>query len=1429
MRPCELPTEIWVAIGSRLTASSLNTNSDDRSTIRTGGLAFAGCSAACCSELGGQDQMSDELIRIRVNDLGEFVRFRSCGRRFKLAINNREEAKALPFAERLFNALDPVLQEVGRQAEDHWETSLRNAGFRHLAPPSGTTAMTWAEFVQAAATVPIGQSAFAREVEIAGAEGAFSLSGRIDFVLLRWEEDRCLIRVVEGKASRKDRTYQRLQLAAYLLLLEQQLSAQAIEVAGHHYGAEALEGVVVRIDENTNQPQDVVGLPPLSLDTELADVRRLLAEDGILAYLSGLPTDEVEFQLDAKCDSCVFSVHCFPESARQRRLELVGLAPGHGRTLRGLGVTSLDDLAEIDPAGDVAATIRRADGFDVDLGHLIALAKARRATLPGGDGSPDDYPVQSLPHSGSGQLPPHEIAGSALVRVYLQVDYDYTQNRIGALAAHITASDYQLHTPFESYTDATGTQRSRPSSQTVERSRLNPGVTPAEYETREWSEAAGRDVVCPKAAPWSGDFDEDARAEEELLEQFFRALIVAIGEVATARQVPIHFYVFARSEMTQLVEACARTNSRLLHSLRELLGCREGLEQLLFSCLQDEVSDRYALGWTGRGLTVVTSLPWFGAQFHWSRRIGHADINLDQVFEQDIFDFKSTLAVDDNGQWATGDEGTSRRFEIRARFHDSLPAPYWRAAWGTLPSPEDPNITDEKVKAALRRYLRAAPVGYLETYLRTRTHALRWLEERITFKNQELAKPVIDVEQLRQFELGVDNAGRAAIDFLQLDHHVKRTDWLASGLRPVASRVYAGRTIPVRNVRSVGTATIAAELDLEAFGLAAQDFAARCDLGEGSYARITPRSDNPLRGQSVSQLTQIGATAEITSIDWDTGRVLFELRPMFQPNGYVMRSSGPDQAWMHAAVDESVSDFVANHVERRLRNVAGNHAIQWFDPTGPQVPPLVQPTPETIEAVGNVLAGWQAPHGTGSAILAPDQQAAVRDGLTTRVQLLKGPPGTGKTATTAASILARVAVALPPQGIVLVAANTHLAVDTVLNRISAYEPSFRAQADVAGLPVQPVVIGRIDPKSPPVSPIQSVNSAACATFVKQSTKSSGLVLGGTTTGILKLASKLAQAVQFSSNGFRADILIVDEASMMVFPHFLALASLLKPDGQILLAGDNRQLAPIVAHDWETEDRPPVQVYQPFRSAYDAVDRIVAEAGLSLLAVNQSSLTFTFRLPQAIRQLIALVYQRDGIDLEGYRPLVAQNDAQAPTGGWIDAWRGAELVLIVHDEKQSRKHNPTECAIVRSLLASNPDLADDSVAIITPHKAQRQLLRETLDPDFGGVASVIDTVERLQGGERANIIVSGTRSDPHAIGAAASFILNLNRANVAFSRTQARLIVVCAQSLLDHVPPEIEDYETAMLWKSLRTLCSNTLFEQDVLGVRVRAMVPLSAT
>jgi superfamily I DNA and/or RNA helicase len=275
----------------------------------------------------------------------------------------------------------------------------------------------------------------------------------------------------------------------------------------------------------------------------------------------------------------------------------------------------------------------------------------------------------------------------------------------------------------------------------------------------------------------------------------------------------------------------------------------------------------------------------------------------------------------------------------------------------------------------------------------------------------------------------------------------------------------------------------------------------------------------------------------------------------------------------------------------------------------------------------------------------------------------------------------------------------------------------------------------------------------------------------------------------------------------------------------MLAGDNRQLAPIVSHDWDNEDRPPAQHYQPFKSAYEAVLRIVTESRPLRTEALQSPLTYTFRLPPIIRELISRIYGGlDNIELEGPE----RDHAHVPSpvvGAWDDIWREGEgLILVVHDERGSRQSNPLEAQLIETILRSRGELADNSIAVITPHRAQRALLKGRLEP-FARAASIIDTVEKVQGGERPVIIVSGTESDPHAIGAAASFILNLNRANVAFSRTQERLVVVCAETLLDHVPSDLEDYESAMLWKSLRNLCSRTLFVADVNGVRVRVLAP----
>ncbi|NEI02418.1 bifunctional RecB family nuclease/DEAD/DEAH box helicase [Rhizobium leguminosarum] len=1353
------------------------------------------------------------VSNIRVSEIGEFIRFQSCERRFKLGLNNRQLARAVPFSERLFNSLDPVLQEVGRQAENDWEDALAAQGIARLAVErSEKGVVAWHAFAEALSHVEIGSEVYCREVEITGQVGAFQLSGRMDFVVLLWDEGAPRLRIVEGKASRKDRTYHRIQLAAYILLLEQSLNAMPIDISGTRLEDDAVVGTVVRIDENTNEPQDMLARQSLNLDTEMADVSRLLATDGLLASVVARDLDALEYQLDAKCDGCVFSVHCLPESARQRRLELVGIAPNICRVLRDAGVPGIDALADLDPASPVADGVRRAAGFDMDLDQLIASASARRSTLPRAAEDPPEYQVQSLPHSGRGQLPPHEMMGQRLVRVYLEVDYDYTENRVGALAAHVTSSDGHVRTPF-------GEDR-RPVPGLVE--------TPPD-DTDAQSLVQGRDVMTFQTAPWSGKGDQDTGAERQMIQQFLFDVIEAIAEVAKSPNVPIHFYVYSRSEMTQLVEACTRAGSVLLSHLRELLGSRQNLEQLIFSCIQDEIDDRFALGWTGRGLAVASSLTWFGQRFHWTRMVAGVPVELDRIFEQDIFDFRSTLDVDAGGAWTpAGAPGSvRRRFEIRSRFHDTLTAPYWRAVWRSLPA----DVEDPRTRAAIDRYRRAEQPGLVRAYLHARVHALRWLDERIRFKNEEIEKPPLEVASLQVYELGIDTTARAGVDFLRLDHHVRMTDWLTSNIRPPAARVQTGRTIPLRNVRTNAEGKIVADFDIARFGLTAEELSLRSSIDEGSFVRLSPWFGEVADGQTLRQLTHGGSTCLVTAVDWINGTI--QMDSLFlKAATYLLRSGSYAPhipVFDFATVDESPSDFIAGNVEDRLIRGLGRHVFEWFEPSRPSIPAVSPIPPARLGRMEALLAAWQAPHATGAAPLIHDQARAVLDGLSTRVQLLKGPPGTGKTVTTAASIFARVAARLRRGGIVLVAAHTNLAVDTLMQRLLRYRDSFRAEAEGQGLEMPEVVLSRVHSSRAPLDDdgIRNFSSKSCATKVKDWREEGALVIGGTTNGLLKMARELSDRRPFKDQlgGFCADVLVVDEASMMVFPHFLALATLVSRSGEIMLAGDNRQLSPIVAHDWENEDRPPAQHYQPFKSAYEAIMRIVDESRPSPAECRQSALTYTFRLPPIIRELISRIYgDLDDIVLEG--PLLPPaQDAGSPTGDWSDIWNENEgLVLVVHSERSSRQSNPLEAELIETILMSRDQLPADSIAVITPHRAQRALLKGRL-ATIADAASIIDTVEKVQGGERPIIVVSGTESDPHSIGAAASFILNLNRANVAFSRTQERLIVVCAETLLDHVPSDLEDYESAMLWKSLRNLCRRMLFTAEVGGHRVRVLSP----
>ncbi len=1352
--------------------------------------------------------MSGKKSQVVVTDIGEYVDQHCCERSFKLRLDKSEIARRFPFYGRVRGPLNPILAVRGKEREEELGRSLgTRVRLLNPCPPDGECRITWQGFLDAVQASAPGSDAFAREVEIEGEVGDFILSGRMDFLILRWRNGVPVLRIVECKASRRDKTYHRVQLAAYRMMVGEILARQGLEVGGTRYSTVVLESAVARIDPDTNEVQDALGLPSLDLEEEMGDLSNLLSDHGPLVRIARTDLEELSYRLDAKCGACVHCPICMPDSARQRRLELLGIDPSEVRMLRQAGIATVDDLADLDPHGTGAAALRRTIGFSSDLGDLIVRAKARRSNMSGSQQG--DFGVMPKGSSGPGLLPAHvSPEGERLVRVFLDVEYDYIEDRLVGLAAHVTDSERSLLTPYHS--DRTP----------------DPELKEVAGKEEDGPALRSQEVVRLMLKAWTGGVAEDNSAERELISSFFDELVDAIVRAGGSGWKALHFYTWSQGDMGHLIDACYRCGGPLLHHLTELLGCRAecraDLEQTIYTPLVDEVRQKVTVGYTGLSPVIATSMRWFGfSRFHWTRMINGRATDLSYVMRRDIFDFRTALAMDPEGEWCDRDAPGAQNgfFEVRTYFSSDVNAPYWYAMWDALPHKVG---KDNMLPRALEDYHRGGNAPTISAFLLAKCQALRWIEERL-YKNLHIEKPPIPLGELKH--IGTHFTSRydiveASLDFLRLDHHVKRAAWLIDSLRSPSARVADGSALPLQGLflfDEQGQGHVGGEVDLERFCLDPQAYFASCTLDVGSFVRLAPYSGNVEESQTIRELLYKGVTATVKVLDRERrafqAAIVRSGRPDPVKGRYLLPSFGRDlEDCKLALVGESLSNYARARVDAWLSEHGTSPIVRWFDPQMPTVPVRESMSDTSLSALQATLASMDL----DGHKLDEVQLRSCMEGLACTVQLLLGPPGTGKTNTAAAAVLARLA-ARPRRKLFLLSANTHTAVGELTARIREASPRFLRAADLAGLEYQPHKVLRLinGDNLPKEGEVETWNDA----LVRAEMENGDVVLCGTVGELLKVADRFQRSFPM-----RADGLIIDEASMMVFPDFLALATLLAEDGEIMLVGDHKQLSPITSHDWEEESREQVIALAPHQSCYQAV------SGLSVLtppgAIGRSALTVTYRLTPELTHLISGVYAEEGVTLRSRK---RQELKSGGISSLSDLWHEKGVYLVIHDESCSRKSNPFEaqliCDIMEARGVEEHEVPPGTVSIITPHRAQRGLLRSLLEEDFKYHLKLIDTVERLQGGECETIIVSGTQSDAGAITGNAEFILDLNRTNVIFSRARERLIVVCSRSLLDSIPADVDDYASSYLWKHLRTVCDTTVLKVPGYEHEVEVMVP----
>jgi replicative superfamily II helicase len=604
------------------------------------------------------------------------------------------------------------------------------------------------------------------------------------------------------------------------------------------------------------------------------------------------------------------------------------------------------------------------------------------------------------------------------------------------------------------------------------------------------------------------------------------------------------------------------------------------------------------------------------------------------------------------------------------------------------------------------------------------------------------------------------------VNFLQLQQHRRERDMLALQRLPLQERVARYRALGPLEFQDT---TLDAEgRFLAHFRLPPDDTPSRFRVGD--FLRLNPLGSPNLQEGAGVILTQFDPHARQLAVTPRQGRLTLSQR-------------------LRYVLDEDIEDWTTPRVLHAVRDgtTPGKH---------PHVMALLEgrlPLPQPHLAARHWVQQWLPKAGLNAR-----QSEALCLPFRSRLALIEGPPGTGKTHLLAWMLIALIseaAQASRPMRLA-VSALTHQAIDNVLRKVNQLLHSHPE----LNCPARCLKWGQ--------RPTGESREANALTYVDQDDEvlpAPYLILGATGFGLYQLFDSRTGA-------FPAffDWVIFDEASQVVVPQ--ALLSLIYGKGQYIFCGDVKQLPPVI-RGRQTEGGEAL----PERSVLaHLLDTYPADAHVRL---NE-----TFRLNRELCALPSRLWYENDL-----QPAAGNAEARLvrpvrPNPDRIDAILAPEhpVALVLADHTTDEQQSAVEVEIITALAARlllDDGLEAERLAILAPHRAQNNAmsrrLRERLALD--AELPVIDTVERLQGAEREVILFSLTTSDPDHL--ESPFLNNPNRFNVAITRARHKLVVVGSRAFFTRVPRTEAGLLAHQCFTAYYHLCRErqALFEFDILG------------
>jgi hypothetical protein len=419
--------------------------------------------------------------------------------------------------------------------------------------------------------------------------------------------------------------------------------------------------------------------------------------------------------------------------------------------------------------------------------------------------------------------------------------------------------------------------------------------------------------------------------------------------------------------------------------------------------------------------------------------------------------------------------------------------------------------------------------------------------------------------------------------------------------------------------------------------------------------------------------------------------------------------------------------------------------------------------------------------------LTPSQQQAFQRLTGHRLTLVWGPPGTGKTYFLAHALV-YLADAYWQADAVLrvgVTAFTHAAIENLLVAIEAVAQHTRHRIPLSVYKLNEARSQRGEA----LASLEDYEAAALA-------PDEPVVLGGTVYSIRK--AREAGLPPF-------DLVIVDEASQMKFGELaLALPSLTAERGRLVLAGDDRQLPPLINGQYPTRD--------------DGLPGLHDSVFAYLRARDDAQRPYTWQLLENWRMNTTLCqFPATTLYSSQYQPanaavahrrltLAPQHGVTSPMPALLDWLLDPDypLVVAILNGVQAATENRLEaeivaavaCALRAQLYQEHGRLYPESqqgdrqfwrhgLGIVSPHHAQIRAIQQALHRLRQWQSTpFVDTVDKMQGQESQAVIVSYGVSDTETALQEAEFIYRLNRLNVAITRAQAKCMVFLPRPLLE---------------------------------------------